>query len=63
MSWLLNLLQLGKGPPPNTRAFTRLGGSATPIAAYRVAFAAKQSSSVTARAGWYYLRFIAGMGA
>lgn len=57
MSWLLNLLMLGKGPPPNLESFTALSTSALPGKPYTIT--AKVSADVQSASPWFFLRFIA----
>ena len=59
MSWLLNLLMLGKGPPPNGQSFTRLALSGTPGNPYN--FVAKTAATVTTVTPLYYYRFVGGL--
>ena len=59
MSWLLNILMLGKGEPPNLTNFTTLSPGATPGKPYL--FTAKTAAG-TESAGWYFFRWIARLG-
>lgn len=59
MSWLLNLLMLGKGPAPNLDSFTRLALNGGPGVPY--AFAAKTAANVSSVSPLYYYGFVAGI--
>lgn len=60
MSWLLNLLMLGKGPPTVGDSFTTLSTSATPGKPYRIS--AKNPAGVEPKGILYYLKHVARIG-
>lgn len=60
MSWLLNLLMLGKGAPTDRDSFTRLSTSATPGKPYKINI--KNPAGVEPKGMIYYLKHIARMG-
>ena len=59
MGWLLNLLMLGKGKPPNGVNFTALSAMGTP--GVPRSFDPKPFSAATPTL-FYYLKHIAGLG-
>lgn len=60
MSWLLNLLMLGKGGPIDRRSFTTLSTNATPGKPYKIN--AKNPAGVEPKGIFYYLKHIARIG-
>ena len=61
MSWLLNLLMLGKGPPPNLASFTRLSPNGTMGRPY--SFVGKTAATVSSVSPFYFYRFVGQLGA